>query len=563
MRRNAILRSMRVCAAACVMSLALVACQAVPNAGPVYEGLTDLNQADQPVQFNPGGPMLGASQEDIVRGFISAAASSTDDYAIAREFLVPAYADEWDPSLGVLVDEGTQEYRSAGEDIGVLSLSAIAAVNARGELQPVSPGAATEVRFEFAQIDGEWRIASAPSGIILDKSTFAAVWTPLQLYFLSADNRLVPDTRWFLNRAAISTQLVGELLAGPSEQTIEVLHSAIPTGTSLAAGAVPVVDGTARIDLTAELLDADQGTMALIKQQLGASLQAVPDVARFELLVNGSVVESGPVVAPENPSPAGDGQYALALADGVFGPVIAGQVSSLPGIGSRIEQMQPTAVAVSPGRDSAAVLHQGIVSWVSTTDQVQIDLRNGLLAPSLDRFGYVWSYASETADSIVVTRPGGRTAVLPMPWLSGRIPQAVRVSPSGTRIAVLVKDAAQPDYAAVIIAGVVRDAQGDPLSLTETSYVALWVMGAPVDLDWIDEQRFVSITRNGVSGKITQGVLGQFSVESGSVPGAVTVSGGGSRSLLRVLDDDGRLFAPQGSGWQRQLDDILLLAKTG
>ena len=553
----------RALAASLLLCLGLTACQAVPSAGPVREGLSDLNQADQPVQFNPGGPAVGASQEDIVRGFISAAASSADDYAIAREFLVPAYADEWDPSLGVLVDEGTQQYREAGEGIGVLSLSAIASVDERGSLQPVAPGAATEVRFEFAQVDGEWRIASAPAGIILDKSTFAAVWTPLQLYFLSADNRLVSDTRWFLNRATISTQVVGELLAGPTEQMIEVLHSAVPAGTALAAGAVPVVDGTARIDLTAELLDADPGTMELIKRQVGASLQSVQDVARFELLVNGSLVEEGPVLAPENSAPAAENQYVAVLSQGVFGSIAAGEVTPLPAIGARIAQLQPTAVSLAPDRASAAVLHQGVVSWVSPSDLVQVDLRDGLLAPSLDRFGYVWSFAAGSPNAVLVTKPGQRTAVLPVPWLGGRTPQAVRISQGGSRVAVLVRDAENPEQSTVLVAGVVRDGAGDPLSFTDIATSELWVSGAPVDLDWIDDQRFVTVSRNGVSGRITQGVLGQFAVESGAVPGAVSVSGGGSRPLMRVLDDDGRLFAPQGSGWQRQQDQVALLAKIG
>ena len=558
MRPRAVVAALLVC-----VSLSLAGCQGIPSSGPVNEGLKSLSQADQPVQFNPGGPTEDASQEDIVRGFVSAAASSADDYATAREFLAPEYADEWDPSLGVLVDEGTQQYREAEENVGVLSLSVIASVDGRGTLQGVGPGAATEVRFEFAEIDGQWRIASAPAGIILDKSTFAAVWTPLQLYFLSADNRLVSDTRWFLNRATISTQVVGELLAGPTEQMAEVLHSALPAGTALAAGAVPVVDGTARIDLSAELLDADATTMELVKRQLGASLQSVPNVARFELLVNGSLIDQGPVVAADTTSPSAENLYVAGLKDGVFGQIRAGQVTVLPGIGARIAQLQPSAVTLAPDRRSAAVLHQGIVSWVSPDDQVQVDLRGGLLAPSMDRFGHVWSYSSGSPGEILVSKPGEQAVQLTMPWLGGREPVAVRVSQGGNRLAVLVADSGTPEQSKVLVGGISRDAAGVPLALTDTASIELWVAGIPIDLDWIDDARFVAVSRNGISGKVTQGVLGQFAVESGTVPGAVAVSGGGIRSLLRVLDDDGRLYAPQGSGWQRQLDGIALVAKVG
>ena len=57
-------------AASLLAALALTGCQAIPGAGPVQEGLQSLDQADQPVQFTPGGPTAGATQEDIVRGFV-------------------------------------------------------------------------------------------------------------------------------------------------------------------------------------------------------------------------------------------------------------------------------------------------------------------------------------------------------------------------------------------------------------------------------------------------------------------------------------------------------------
>jgi hypothetical protein len=163
----------------------------------------------------------------------------------------------------------------------------------------------------------------------------------------------------------------------------------------------------------------------------------------------------------------------------------------------------------------------------------------------------------------LVTKPGEQAVQLPMPWLGGREPVAVRVSQGGNRLAVLVADSGTPEQSKVLVGGISRDAAGVPLALTDTASIELWEAGIPIDLDWIDDARFVAVTRSGVSGKVTQGVLGQFAVESGTVPGAVAVSGGGIRSLLRVLDDDGRLYAPQGSGWQRQLDGIDLVAKVG
>src|SRR5690606_143115 len=84
-------------------ALLLASCVSIPGSGPVQVGLADLKQADRTIQFTVSGPTVGATQEELVRGFMLAAASSLDDYAVAREFLTTRYAPEWDPRYGVLV----------------------------------------------------------------------------------------------------------------------------------------------------------------------------------------------------------------------------------------------------------------------------------------------------------------------------------------------------------------------------------------------------------------------------------------------------------------------------
>ena len=554
------LRGVRGLAVLAVAAVALTACQSIPASGPVREGLANFDQADQPVQFNPDGPAIGASQEEIVRGFVRAASSSSDDFAIAREFLAPAYSTEWDPSFGVFIDEGEQSFREAEGDVGVLSLRGLATVDEHGTLAPVQPGPATEARFELVQVQGEWRIASAPAGTILDKSTFTAVWSSRQVYFLSPDNRLVSESRWFLNRATLSTQIVGGLLDGPSADMTGALRSAFPSGTTLVANSVPVVDGAAQIDLSVELLSADEATMDLIMRQLASSLQSVPGVSRFQLSADGVVVGVASVSAPEESSLGTERFGTVVLKAGVLGEITGGEIAELPEIGDRIAALNPTAVSLSLDHTSAAVLSSSGISWVSDDAQVQIDLRPGLIEPSFDGFGYIWSYASSAPGEILVTRPGESQLLLQMPWLAGRVPVAVRVSKQGTRIAILVADG---DQSAVLVAGIVRDAEGRPSALAATATTQLWVTGAPIDLDWVDDQRFAALTRAGSAGRITVGAPGQFATDSGTVSDAVSVSGGGSRAMLRVLSAEGRMFAPQGVGWQRQDEGIALIAKTG
>ena len=82
--------------------------QNVPDSGQVRTGLSDLSQVEQPVVYDAVGPQDGATQEDILRGFLQAAASPDENYAVAREFLSPSYADLWSPTAGILVDSGTR-----------------------------------------------------------------------------------------------------------------------------------------------------------------------------------------------------------------------------------------------------------------------------------------------------------------------------------------------------------------------------------------------------------------------------------------------------------------------
>ena len=57
-------------------TLSLAACDAVPDSGPVREGLPNLEQAERGVFINPQGPTEGADPESIIRGFVRAASSN-------------------------------------------------------------------------------------------------------------------------------------------------------------------------------------------------------------------------------------------------------------------------------------------------------------------------------------------------------------------------------------------------------------------------------------------------------------------------------------------------------
>lgn len=548
-------------AAIAVGALLLAACNAIPQSGPVNVGLSDLTKGDQLVSYSPHGPAKGASQKDIVIGFVNAASSSQDDYAVAREYLTPEYSSQWDPSTGAFVYEGARPYRSEEDNIGVLALSGSATVDEHGVLTLANPGPTTDARFELTKVDGQWRISSAPAGVVIERGVFRTVWAPREVSFLSPDNRLITETRWFLNGPTMAAQVVNALLGGPSEEMRGAIRTAFPEGTGLAENSVVVLDGTAKIDLTGQAGSADHDTRQLMFRQLAASLQAVPGVNRFELSINGSLLESSAVGWNDGGTPTADPRNTLVLANGVFGSLLAGKVEALPKLGRSIVDLHPDAVTVSPDRSSAVVRSHDELTWTDGTQEIPIPTAGSKpLEPSIDRFGYVWSSAKGVGGSIIAVKPGEDPITLAVPWATGLRPVAVRVSPDGVRVAMLT---AEGDSSAVRVGGIVRDSHGKPTAMTAQGPPQLWATGAPLDLDWSDVQHIAVLTRVGEAGKVTIGAPRQFSSESGSVPGATRLSGGGSKAFLRVLGTGGRLFAGQGIGWQQQFEGVQVLAKVG
>lgn len=540
-------------ALALAATVGLSGCQAIPSSGDVELGLTDLSQAEQLVQFNPLGPVAGSSQEDIVRGFLLAAASSENDYAVAREFLTPAYAYQWDPSLGVLIDEGSRPFSPQGDLRGTMDVSAIASVDAEGDLLPVMPGLTADLRFEFEEVGGEWRIASAPAGIVLDRATFTAVWSPHDLYFIGPMGTLVPEVRWYQNRSPLPTEITKGLLAGPHLD--EAAVTAFPPDTALVGDNVPIVDGLARVELTSNVLDLDDEQFTAMHRQLLESLRSVSGVSSVEIYVDGTLVqtpEAGSEIAPATTEVTNP---ALLMGD-QFGVFANGELTAVPDISEGVVALAPDAITLSDDESIAAVRAANGVTLLSAGGSLLVDARSAVLEPSLDHYGYVWVYGD---GELIAANLGDEQVTIDAPWLENNSPVALRVSPDGSRIATL--SSAGSGRSVVVEAQIIRDENGLPVSISEEPVPRMYANGAPVDLDWIDGTRFAALTRQGAQAKVTVGGPGLIPSEQGAVPDGVRISSGGSRTQLRVLADNGGLFVSQGSGWQKSLDDVAVLAK--
>ena len=543
---------------ASVVAFAVAGCVAIPMSGPVETGLTDLTQSEQLVEFNPSGPLTGSSQENLVRGFVLAATSSTDDYAVAREFLTPEYAQQWDPYANVTIDEGTRPYRESDGSVGMLQVSATATIDSAGTMRPVAPGPSTEMRFEFEQVGDEWRISSAPNGIILDRANFTAIWSAHQLYFVGVDGAYVPETRWFLSRSAMPTEIVSTLLEGPSELYAEQVTNSFPIGATVRQDAVVVIDSTARVELEG-LVQPEPAQAQLMLGQVQQTLLSVQGVGRVQLFIDGTEVEKDPDHT-ETPAETPTKQL-VGVQDGQFGVITDGDVQRFIPMGSVIGEMDPAAVMLSSDDTSAVVRATNGVSYVEGEQTVMIDNRTTLLDPSLDHWGWVWTASHETPSQIRVSTPEGEQVELDAPWKNEADVTAIRVAPGGNLIAAL---AARDNGSVVLVAGIVRDDAGQPVKFGSVMEIEMWATGVPIDLDWIDSLRFVALTGlGGNSSKVTVGGVGLFSSEQGAVTDGAQISGLGGRSLIRVRSSGDAVYAAQGGGWQRVETDVTALATRG
>lgn len=539
-------------------ALALVACAGIPGSGPVYAGLDDITQTDRAVEFSARGPAAGATQEELVRGFVAAGVDSTDDYAVAREFLASPYDTQWDPHSGVLVVEGTSPYHSEGEGAGTLSLSVTASVDEVGTMLVAQQGQSTDLRFEFVKKGSEWRISAAPAGVILNKTFFSQLWSDQQLAFLGPQDRVVRETRWFLSRTALASEIVRALIEGPSERLKKVVHSGFPPGVKLTNSTVTVIDGRAQVDLTGDGLD-NLATQQQILTQLRASLQKVAGLTTVELLIDGSVVRESE--EPEPPAPATTGMRPVGVVDGEFGIIGVNGLEPVTGISDEVMRLGPSAISVARSKRAAAVLNRNGVNLVIDGTSTLIDERKGLLAPSIDDDHWVWTVSREAPSQLRVTSLEGESLAITAPWLKDRSVRSVRIAPGGSLISALVTEGQE---SMLLVAGVIRDNNGDPVGVTEVASTELWASGTAIDFDWVGQMRFTVLTQQSNAGKVTGGGPGLFSFEQGSVAEAEQIVGGGTRAQIRVLSDDHGMYMPQGaSGWRRAEIAVQMLAKWG
>src|SRR5690606_23415674 len=100
---------------------------------------------------------------DIIVGFVQAGAASDGDYDTARSFLTEEAAKVWAPEGEVVLYSTTTPLTVTVKGAGaVLSGAVEASIDTDGRFHEAAGRATRKAEFQFARIDGEWRISNVP-----------------------------------------------------------------------------------------------------------------------------------------------------------------------------------------------------------------------------------------------------------------------------------------------------------------------------------------------------------------------------------------------------------------
>lgn len=540
---------------ALVAVLGLVGCVAIPDAGPVVEGQVDTDEQSTDLLFLPPGPQPGATQEEVILGFLTAAINPNDDFEVAREYLAGLAASTWDPEARVIVRSGVQpEVSLSGETETEASavVSAVSELDAGGALRLTDGDRMLE--FALEEVEGEWRIVQAPEGIVLSAYYFDVLFRAHTLSWLTPDGtRAVPEVRWFERTAStLKERIVEALLRGPSAW----LAPAVTTNAAPDAALVgpPRITGTT-MTVTLGAMQLEQlppASLVPLAAQLARSLQDV-GVREVRVEVEGL---SGFISSTEAaPVDQGSVDQRPVVLEGTALRSVGGGSSTVDDVGPTLEAMGATSFTV--GAEGGVASTGTTAAWIVPGAEPVVVSTDAGPAPTVDDSGWVLLQERGAAQGLVAWHASERSE-LQLPPGSSEI-AAMELSRDGTRLAIVTSDGGSSE---VWLLAVVRDADGRPVSLGEP-YPMPTVEGAATDVTWVSPTQVAVLASDDDAAQIAVLTIGGVSEQLPAPGRAVQAIVGGSdgTAALRALGADGALLSLRDRAWSpaNGLDPISLI----
>lgn len=525
----------RAFAAAVLVAGLLGGCVSIPTSGAVQSAPIEADRDDLGSIALPEGPQPGQDPSQILQGFIRAGRGPQNNYQIAQEFLAPGHS--WNGTERVLVTTSQIQPVVVDEDTLTLTLTVVAEVDAGGRYVELPTPTPQTLTYEFTVIDGEWRIVDPPVGTVLSRNGFSVAFGEYPLYFFDPSFRfLVPDIRWFpQSTRAVANRIVTELLLGPSPWLASgVLISAFPAGTT---GRATPPSPEVEVTLSSEVRAESPTTQLRMIQQLRASLRSIPTVSEPDIVITAEGLALDPAVEETIP----DSRYLVRAGeilgglDGRFGVLDGDGVLPVGAISARADLLGPVAASLSRDRSALAVLGTEGVSLVTASQSTLVDNRPGLVAPTIDPFGFAWSVPAGNPGGLQATGADG--VVHPVGLAADGTVRAIELSRDGARLLVALDTPTGPR---IFVVGVLRDADLAPVALHAP--FELRAPGPILDVAWVDGER-VAVLLDGDTGPSVQVLfVGGPATGLGSVDRGVAIVGGNGEVGLRVLTAEGEVL---------------------
>ena len=462
------------------VALALAACTAVPDSGPVHAGQQPAQGVAPNVRVNPRAPVTGLSPDNIVTGFRFANSDTTEALGVAKAYLLDGAS--WQPiGATVVADSGaTLTDVTTGPSTVTVKVAdtQIGTIGADHTYQPSPAGRPIEYDYDLAKDPKEndqWRITNAPANLVLTVAQIQSSYQEGYVYFLRPDEQMLVPVQVFLpvDRDQLAQDLLTTLLHGPPAWLKPAVTTALLGGT---APGPTQINGVTTVDLPrgAATLPAAQRNAIAAQVAYTLSNLATPaqNFGELKILSGGQpLISSQPLqTAADYPSFDPDAlNVNFYYSDNShqtrdhLGRLIAGDTGEL-------DVTPLLAPAIAP-RASPAAANQLIAGVVANADGTESLYAGSLLAPkplltgsnfttpSWDSLGNLWTVQQQNSSAPRVRIAPSGKAILPgsvaAPDLAkSSIIEELKVSRDGTRIAAL---AVSTNVSQVMVGAVSKD----------------------------------------------------------------------------------------------------------
>ncbi|OEX99021.1 hypothetical protein A0K93_08380 [Corynebacterium sp. BCW_4722] len=495
------------------------------------------------------GPQEGREPDLLIRDFYAAAAIPDTDYETARSFLTEAAAGAWDPSGDVLVVDSIGVTTTPGAAVGERTFAVHGSVV--GKLQPggsYAPERGTYgANIELELVDGEWRIASLPAGVVIERTELRNQYQPYNLYFFDAeDKELVTDRRWVHSkRDTLGSSLITLLMEGPSERLRPALTGALPSSAAFTGfndGAYTFT-GFGGVDEHARTRFAAQVVWTLASAGITGPYNLQVD---GQQLIDGATALDTDDFADVSPLVEVVGETTLyALSDGKIRRLEGGESTAVDGILGGEDDIASADVtgggewaAVRSG-DGADTLWVGKFG-VRGTEVLSADT---LTRPTFEQgAGAVWTVAD--GQRIMRTVQSAATGDITTGQVTAELPEGVegnisvlRLSRTGTR-AVMVIDGS-------LYTGIVKRSASGERSIVNVLEYAQELGGSVVAADWRADGSLIvgTSTSNLPVMRVEQDGSSMAALSTGNITAPV-VAVAASPSTVYVTDANAVLQVP-------------------